>query len=65
MMGQPSKTLLCLRCGAVMQRTLPVPEGVKHPLLREANRLMTQSLRIVMYQCTACGKLEFFRRSER
>lgn len=62
MMGQPQgKQLQCLRCGTAMRSALPVPEGVRHPLLREANRLFTQHLRLVMYECPSCGKLEFFR----
>ncbi|MDD5947247.1 MAG: hypothetical protein PUC41_05545 [Oscillospiraceae bacterium] len=51
----------CLRCGAEMKPAMPVPSGTKHPLLREANRLMTQVLHITMYECTGCGKIEFFR----
>ncbi len=56
-----NKTLQCLRCGAEMKPALPVPVETKHPLLREANRLMTQVLHITMYECTGCGKMEFFR----
>lgn len=56
-----SKPLQCLRCGAEMKPSLPVPSGTKQPLLREANRLMTQALHITMYECTSCGKVEFFR----
>ena len=57
-----TSVLRCLRCGCEMQPALPVLPGTKHPLLREANRLMTQSLHIAMYQCKGCGKLEFFRK---
>ncbi len=56
------KPMQCLRCGAEMKPAMPVPEGIRHPLLREANRLMVQVMHITMYECTGCGRLEFFRR---